>query len=85
MSSRAMPQCMACGRYRSPLSAENTTGTTGPSCAAFPDGIPDQVWSNQVDHREPLPGDHGLQWVSLDDQPFPEWAFADAVLGRGTG
>jgi hypothetical protein len=33
-----------------------------PICAAFPDGIPWEIWRVEVDHREPYPGDHGLRW-----------------------
>ena len=38
-------QCMLCKHYR--------RGTT---CAAFPDGIPEDVWSAYVRHDKPLPG-----------------------------
>lgn len=40
-------------------------------CAAFPDGMPDEVvWSKDgplFDHREPHPDDNGLQFEKLDD------------------
>lgn len=72
---------MACARYRSPLDAENTTGRTGPFCAAFPDAIPARIFANEVDHRQPVPGDRGLQWAPLDgDAEFPDWAFSPEVL-----
>lgn len=32
------------------------------SCAAFPDGIPDDIFFDRVNHLEPYPGDGGLQW-----------------------
>lgn len=31
-------------------------------CAAFPDGIPDEILREEVDHRNPYPGDSGIQY-----------------------
>lgn len=73
-------QCGACDRYRSPFSAENTTGLEGPFCAAFPTGIPDRIFHNEVDHRQPVEGDHGLQWIPRDGAVFPTYAFPAGVL-----
>lgn len=33
-----------------------------PTCAAFPDGIPDEILSEQVIHRTPYPGDSGIRY-----------------------
>ena len=74
MSSRPQSQCGACVRLRSPFSDENTHGLDGPFCAAFPDGIPDAVFGNRLDHREPINGDHGIRWQS-DGRDFPTYAF----------
>lgn len=79
---RSQAQCGACERYRSPMSAENVIGR--PMCAAFPAGIPDVIWNNLVDHRQPVEGDHGLQWSARDgDYPFPSYAFGVGVLDTG--
>src|SRR5262245_51984840 len=69
-------QCTpTCARYRSPFSPENKTGLTKPFCAAFPDGIPQDIWTNAFDHRQPHENDHGLQWLpAYDGAPFPEYA-----------
>lgn len=65
-------QCSVCTRFRSPLD----TGADGPTCAAFPTGIPPAVLRNLVDHRKEIPGDHGLRWES-DGRDFPEYALAE--------
>lgn len=49
----------------------------GPTCAAFPDGIPGEVYGNALDHRQPIPGDHGVRWTS-DGREFPEYALTSA-------
>jgi hypothetical protein len=33
-----------------------------PACEAFPQGIPDEVFDNYVDHRKPYRADLGLRW-----------------------
>ena len=34
-------------------------------CAAFPNGIPDEIWDGENDHTEPFPGDNGIQFEPL--------------------
>src|SRR5262245_45530973 len=85
MSARAEAQCGACQRYRSPMSPENTLGLAGPFCAAFPGGIPDDIWHNRVDHRKPVDGDHGLQWISREGAPFPTYAMVPGAVGDNMG
>lgn len=47
-------------------------GKLPPSCAAFPDGIPDEIMSNLVDHREPVEGDQGIRFEPRDSvKPGP--------------
>lgn len=83
MTTRPQSQCGACARYRSPFSAENTAGLEGPFCAAFPGGIPDRIYNNELDHRQPIDGDHGLRWEARDGAAFPTYAFAAEALGEG--
>lgn len=40
-----------------------------PICRAFPDRIPREIWSEEVDHIKPYPGDNGIQFEpSVDDE-----------------
>lgn len=69
-----LSQCNTCSRMRSWIE----TGQLTASCEAFPGGILDAVWTNTLDHRKDLPGDHGLRWES-NGQPFPEWALPETT------
>lgn len=82
MTTGPMSQCGACAHFRSPFSREDGDFSGGPFCEAFPAGIPDEVFRNQLDHRQPIAGDHGVRWES-NGQPFPAYAFAPERLGVG--
>ena len=71
MTTRLLPpQCASCARLAFPGPAD-----TGHTCTAFPTGIPEQIWDNQVDHRQPYQGDNGQQWTPMvPGVEFPEWA-----------
>ena len=34
----------------------------GPTCEAFPAGIPQPFLNGSAEHRKPYPGDHGIQY-----------------------
>ena len=38
------------------------------TCDAFPDSIPDEVLFGEFDHREPYPGDHGIQYEPTEQE-----------------
>ena len=53
MISNRPPQCTRCAK----LIRETDHDMR---CLAFPEGIPDELFSSAYDHREPYPGDHGI-------------------------
>lgn len=44
------------------------------TCDAFPQGIPDAILDNEVDHRQPVDGDHGIQFQAKPGTTYPEYA-----------
>lgn len=48
--------CVTC-KHKSPF---------GPTCAAFPEGIPNEILDAENDHRESFPGDHGIRYEPMD-------------------
>lgn len=68
-----MSQCAACIHFRSPFSRADGDFSGGAFCEAFPAGIPEEVYGNAVDHRQPIEGDHGVRWTS-NGKAWPEYA-----------
>ena len=64
----AQSQCTACTHLDREVEQS-------PLCEAFPAGIPEEIWTNEVAHTTGYPGDHGIH---LDLIPLD-------VLGQTTG
>ena len=52
-----LSQCMTCERLQKHA-----------RCDAYPDGVPEAILKNQVDHREPFSGDGDLTYVPCLDR-----------------
>lgn len=62
MTSSGPPLCVECARR---------ARDAGWTCEAFPNGIPPAVMLNRADHRQPIDGDGGLQFVPRDAKAAP--------------
>lgn len=54
------PTCRHCRHCRHLISIVTHT------CTAFPEGIPDELWWSYQGHREPFPGDRGIQFSQIE-------------------
>ena len=57
MSIGGAPLCSFCQRF---IRNQDTL-----VCSAYPEGIPEEIIESQVDHRDPVEGDHGLMFVPM--------------------
>lgn len=75
MTSVAAPICAGC--------AHRIGDLRDPRCSAFPMGIPNEILLSRVDHRQPVPGDHGITFEpqTPDDERYAELLFAPVHAG----
>ena len=69
MTTGPRSQCDAC------VHLDPRQGFTQPTCDAFPSGIPDEVYNNTLDHRQPVDGDRGIRFDAKPGDEFPAYAF----------
>ncbi len=62
------PLCWDCKHFRGDAPPG---GMHSYLCAAFPGGIPENILRLDPDHREPVEGDHGIQFEPKDDPAIP--------------
>ena len=44
-----------------------------PTCDAFPNGIPEAVRKNKIDHRKAIAGDNGIRFeLAVDTEPMKQ-------------
>ena len=63
MTMRKMGQCLVC--------VHSVNGGDRLECPAFPDGIPDEIYMGEFDHRKPAPGDNGIMF-EVDPEADPK-------------
>lgn len=64
-------QCIYCKHFQGATSQGNPQGNpfaTPKICAAFPQGIPQEVLLTIHDHRLPFDGDHGVRYEPTSEE-----------------
>lgn len=60
MTIGAAPICVDCVHF---ITGDDKEGLR---CAAYPDGIPDEILFGDADHTKPYKGDNGIRFQSKD-------------------
>jgi hypothetical protein len=53
-------------------------------CPAFPDGVPEDIYYNRVDHRQPFNGDNGIHFEPKDQQAAEYVEQTHILMKRGS-
>lgn len=74
MTSIAAPICYGCVHMKASKPGDALT------CDAFPEGIPNDILVSRTDHRDPVKGDHGIQFDPKDKAAA---TYAERMFDRG--
>ena len=67
---RLLPKCYSCVHFRGFDKTYDASGRGRVTCDAFPEDIPDDIFTGGALHDTPYPGDHGIQY---EPRPFIDW------------
>jgi hypothetical protein len=73
MTTRSPNQCLACVHLDEEV--RRVYGAT-PKCAAFPNGIPDDIFYGGGDHRDPVGGERGGRVFKMAEGEAAQLRFA---------
>jgi len=65
-----LPLCDFCKHYRG-YQIDKAAGNVRFICDAFPTGIPQEIYFEQGDHRQPYDGDHGIHFEKIEGKTLP--------------
>lgn len=68
MSSYFFSPCLMCKFFDSPAYDESEGIKLTRQCEAFPEGIPEDIFFGDEDHRLPQPNDNGIQFEYQSDR-----------------
>lgn len=65
------PLCTSCAHLREKWIESEDGLTERPTCGAFADGIPIEIYYENADHRKPWPGDNSIQFELKTGKQLP--------------
>ena len=60
------PVCTYCKHFRIESSVDISIEEPTGDCAAFPEGIPIEIWSGENDHKKQFQGDNSIQFEEAE-------------------
>lgn len=75
MTTTLAPYCLSCKHLTSEGAGLSSEAFR---CEAFPDGVPMKILTWEVDHREPVEGDQGIQFEQNPEMPEPPFELPES-------